>query len=75
MKNLIIQSFGPIDKAEINFSDLTILVGPQASGKSILLQLIKLLIDKNNIKKTLEQYSFTWDKDENKILDFYFGKV
>lgn len=74
MKNIKIKSFGPISEAEIRFGDLTILVGPQASGKSVLLQLLKLLIDKNNIKRTLEQYSIIWGKDENKILDFYFGE-
>lgn len=74
MEKLKLKSFGPISEAEIEFGDLTFLVGPQASGKSILLQLLKLLIDKNNIKRTLEQYSFIWGKDEDKILDFYFGE-
>lgn len=74
MEKLILKSFGPISEAEINFGDLTFLVGPQASGKSILLQLLKLIIDRNNIKRTLEQYSFIWGKDVNKILDFYFGE-
>jgi len=74
MEQLKLKSFGPIGEAEIKFGDLTLLVGPQASGKSILLQLLKLLIDKNNIKRTLEQYSFIWGKEEDKILDFYFGE-
>lgn len=74
MEKLSIKSFGPIADAEIEFGDLTLLVGPQASGKSILLQLLKLLIDKNNIRRTLEQYSIIWGKDVNKILDFYFGE-
>jgi len=74
MENLELKSFGPIREAKIVFGDLTLLVGPQASGKSILLQLLKLLVDKNNIKRTLEQYSFIWGKDVDKILDFYFGE-
>lgn len=74
MEKLKIKSFGPIGEAEIKFGDLTLLVGPQASGKSILLQLLKLIIDKNNIRKTLDQYSIIWGKDTNKILDFYFGE-
>ncbi|MFN4144358.1 MAG: AAA family ATPase [Runella sp.] len=74
MENIELNFFGPIKEANINFGDLTLLVGPQASGKSILLQLLKLLVDKPHIKKTLEQYSFIWGKDENKILDFYFGE-
>lgn len=74
MEHLKIKSFGPIEDADIKFGDLTILVGPQASGKSIFIQLLKLLIDKNHIRKTLEQYSIIWGKDTNKILDFYFGE-
>ena len=42
MRHLKIQSFGTIEKAEVNFGDLTLLVGPQASGKSIFLQLYEL---------------------------------
>jgi predicted ATP-dependent endonuclease of OLD family len=36
---------GQIKDAKIEFGDLTVLVGPQATGKSIFLQLFKLLID------------------------------
>lgn len=47
MERLEVQSFGPIGKVSIEFGDLTLLIGPQASGKSIFLQLLKLLVDKN----------------------------
>lgn len=46
MERLEVQSFGPIGKVSIEFGDLTLLIGPQASGKSIFLQLLKLLVDK-----------------------------
>ncbi len=58
----------------MHFGDLTILIGQQASGKSIFLQLLKLLIDKNSIRKTLEHYSFEWGKDIDSILNMYFGE-
>ncbi len=74
MEHLKIKSFGPIQEADVHFGDLTLLIGPQASGKSIFIQLLKLLIDKNNIRKTLEQYNYIWGKDADKILDFYFGE-
>lgn len=74
MKNLTVTSFGPIQNANINFGDLTLLVGPQASGKSILIQLLKLVIDKSHIRKTLEQYGYIWGKDADKILELYFGE-
>ncbi|HEV3414684.1 MAG TPA: AAA family ATPase [Puia sp.] len=74
MDNLTVTSLGPIKKADINFKDLTLLVGPQASGKSIFLQLLKLIIDKKHIRRTLQQYGFIWGNDTNQILDRYFGE-
>ena len=57
MKNISLSNFGPIKEANIKFGDLTILIGPQASGKSVLLQLAKLLKDKRQIRNTLNQYA------------------
>lgn len=74
MEHLKIKSFGPIQEADIHFGDLTLLVGPQASGKSIFIQLLKLLVDKFHIRKTLQQYNYIWGKDTEKILDLYFGE-
>jgi energy-coupling factor transporter ATP-binding protein EcfA2 len=74
MNRLIIKELGPIQNADIHFGDLTLFVGPQASGKSILLQLIKLLLDKNHIRRTLEQYGFIWGNKQEEILDVYFGE-
>lgn len=74
MEHLKIKSFGPIEEADIHFGDLTLLVGPQASGKSIFIQLLKLLIDKYHIRKTLQQYNYIWGKDADKTLDLYFGE-
>jgi predicted ATPase len=74
MEHLKVKSFGPIEEADIHFGDLTLLVGPQASGKSIFIQLLKLLIDKYHIRKTLQQYNYIWGKDSEKILDLYFGE-
>lgn len=74
MNEIKVSGIGPINHAELNFGDLTLLVGPQASGKSILLQLIKLLVDKDHIRRTLEQYGFVWGDDIASILDRYFGE-
>ena len=73
MENIKIKSLGPIENADINFGDLTLLVGPQASGKSIFIQMLKLIIDKKHIRKTLEQYNFVWSKDSDKLFDLFFG--
>lgn len=76
MERLKVKSFGPINNADVNFGDLTLLIGPQASGKSIFIQLLKLLIDKSQIRNTLQQYNYIWDNktDKDKILDLYFGE-
>ena len=60
MNRIKIESLGPIQQANINFGDLTLFVGPQASGKSILLQMIKLMVDKDHIRRTTEQYGYVW---------------
>lgn len=74
MEKLSVKSFGPIADADVSFGDLTVLVGPQASGKSLFFQLLKLLIDKYSIRKTLEQYNYIWGKEVNKFLELYFGE-
>lgn len=74
MKNIKIESLGPIHEANIDFGDLTLFVGPQASGKSILLQMIKLLVDKKHIQRTTEQYGFVWGNSVEAVIDRYFGE-
>jgi predicted ATP-dependent endonuclease of OLD family len=74
MDNLRIKSLGPIKEANVSFGDLTLLVGSQASGKSIFVQILKLIIDKKHIRKTLEQYSFIWSTKPNEVLDRYLGE-
>ena len=73
MRKLKVESFGPILRAEVDFGDLTVLVGPQASGKSLFLQLYKLLSDEYHIKGVFEQYGYGWGRDADGILDMYFG--
>ena len=74
MNNLSIKSLGPIKEANVDFGDLTLLVGPQASGKSIFIQILKLIIDKKHTRKTLEQYNFVWSKKPEEVLDRFFGE-
>ena len=74
MEHLKIKSFGPIEEADIKFGDLTLFVGPQASGKSIILQLIKLIIDKNNIPSVLKQNNYEWGMKYENFLDLFFGE-
>ena len=74
MSLLKVQNFGQINQANLNFGDLTVLVGPQASGKSIVLQLLKLLLDSGQIQQELNRYGLDWERDLPKFLDVYFGE-
>lgn len=47
MKKLSINNLGPIRNAEVGFGDLTVLVGPQATGKSLFLQILKLVRERS----------------------------
>ena len=47
---------GPVREAGIHFGDLTIFVAPQATGKNIFLQLLKLLVDKASIHETMRYF-------------------
>lgn len=73
-ENLDLELFGQIKKANLKLDNLTFLIGPQASGKSIVLQLLKLLIDKKHIRKTLNQYGYNWSNRTNENLDRFFGE-
>src|SRR5271166_2321568 len=74
MENIKVRSLGPIEEADINFGDLTFFIGPQASGKSIVLQLIKLITDKTNIETKLENYGFVWGNNLEDNLERFFGE-
>ncbi len=74
MKHLRLTSLGQIREADITFGDLTVFVGEQASGKSILLQLVKLVLDAGNITQTLKKHGFDWQKKPENFLSVYFGE-
>lgn len=42
---LEVHDFAQLRSVDVAFGDLTILVGPQATGKSTVLQLLKLAVD------------------------------
>ena len=74
MKNLKLTSLGQIPEADITFGDLTVFVGEQASGKSILLQLMKLILDAGDITQTLKKHGFDWEKNTENFLYLYLGE-
>lgn len=74
MKRLSVTSLGQIQEADITFGDLTVFVGEQASGKSIMLQLVKLILDVDDIRQNLTKHGFDWHGKTEDFLSLYFGE-
>jgi energy-coupling factor transporter ATP-binding protein EcfA2 len=74
MEKFNLKHFGPIENVSIDFGDLTILVGPQASGKSIALETLKFAIDRDHIINTLDRYNYIIGHNTEKILNVYYGE-
>jgi predicted ATPase len=74
MKAVRVSNFGPIKDASIEFGDLTVLVGPQATGKSLFLQLLKLLVDVRSIRDELRCFNLDWDGSLANLQELYFGE-
>ena len=53
---------------------MTIFVGEQATGKNILLQLMKLIADAGDITQTLKKHGFDWQKRTENFFSLYFGE-
>ncbi len=56
-----------------NVGDLTMIVGPQATGKSLALQWLKLTCDRLVVREDLERFGFDWS-DISQFIDLYFGE-
>ncbi|NOY79784.1 MAG: AAA family ATPase [Kiritimatiellaeota bacterium] len=69
-----IRNVGPLREVDFRFGDLTVLVGPQAAGKSIALQLLKLTLDAGGIAATLKKHGRDWDGKFGPFLDLYLGE-
>ena len=67
-------NLGQIKEADVQFGDLTVLVGPQATGKSIFLQLLKLLVDTGAIVDELRRFNLDWNGKIENFLELYFGE-
>jgi hypothetical protein len=74
LATLKIQNLGQIKEASLTFGDLTVLVGPQATGKSIALQLLKLMVDAGQVQEKMSRYGLDWEHKLPEFLDIYFGE-
>jgi hypothetical protein len=73
MTTLHVKNFAQIDDARIAFGDLTVLVGPQATGKSLILQWLKIGIDAGEVVSALRQAGHDV-KTTNNLIDLIFGE-
>ncbi len=74
LNSLKLENIGQIKCADVTFGDLTVFVGPQATGKSIFFQFLKLAIDKRYVHEQLRKHGIDWGRDESKFLDVYLGE-
>lgn len=72
--SLKLERIGQIQKADVLFGDLTVLVGPQASGKSIFLQFLKLVADTGYVHDQLRKHGIDWQRSLTAFLDVYLGE-
>jgi hypothetical protein len=72
--HLVLRHVGQIRDADLRFGDLTVLVGPQATGKSIALQFLKLVIDMGYVQAEMQRYGLDWSGELPQFFDAYFGE-
>lgn len=70
---LEVRNFAQIQEARIEFGDLTILVGPQATGKSLLLQWFKAALDAPELVAALREAGHDVQTAGN-LIDLIFGE-
>ena len=71
MDNFVVENLGPIAKADVSFGDLTILTGPQASGKTLFLETFKLCVDTKSIAADYLMANGASNVDI--FLDYFYG--
>ena len=71
---LQLKNIGQITDADIRFGDLTVFVGPQATGKSIALEFLKLVLDMGHVQEEMTRYGIDWSGELPRFFDAYFGE-
>lgn len=72
--HISVRNIGQIKNADVKFGDLTVFVGPQATGKSIFLQLLKLVVDTPSIQNEFKRFGIDWEGKLDNLLELYFGE-
>jgi hypothetical protein len=73
-RSLEVERVGQIQKADVTLGDLTVFVGPQATGKSIFLQFLKLVEDTGYIHDQLRKHGIDWKGEIERFLSVYLGE-
>lgn len=73
MPSLHLKNVAQLKDVKVDFKDITIIVGNQAVGKSIFLQMCKLINDMGYIKSKLNYHGYSFGNFES-FLDLYFGE-
>lgn len=74
MNRLHLKEIGQVREVDLKFGDLTVFVGPQASGKSIVLQWVKLVLDCGYIQEQMQVNGLDYRGQLPEFLDSYFGE-
>ncbi len=74
IERLKLERVGQIACADVTFGDLTVLVGPQATGKSVFLQFLKLALDTGYVHDQLRKHGIEWSRTPADFLDVYLGE-
>lgn len=79
MKTLTIKNFGPINDLTIELKKLTILIGPQASGKSVIAKLISMFSDPEvyfykEFLPFLKSYNIDYPLRKDSLFEYQSGK-
>lgn len=72
MTRLVIRNFAHLAKASITFGDLTVLVGAQGTGKSLILEWLKTAVDGRQITSALRDNG-EYDGKSDALIDLIFG--
>lgn len=73
-RELVIRNFAQIAEARIGLADLSVVVGPQATGKSLALQWLKLAIDGTRVLGMLTTHGFDWGRNARQLAGLFFGE-
>jgi len=74
IQRLSLRNVGQMGYADIEFGDLTVLVGQQATGKTVFLEMLKLVADTGYIHSELTKHGFDWKGDRAAFLSIFLGE-